>query len=122
MLSVLANIGSLMAEGLELLWSSNKQRIKKIGKMLNLIKSKKSKSNIQLSSDGENDVKDGLELDVDDEGKVIEDDDNEDDEEEEIISASGGILSNIMTFVGTVAILGAFFAGGALLLTFYEDW
>ena len=57
--------------------------------MLNLIKSKKSKSNIQLSSDGENDVKDGLELDVDDEGKVIEDDDNEDDEEEEIISASG---------------------------------
>ena len=27
-----------------------------------------------------------------------------------------------MTFVGTVAILGAFFAGGALLLTFYEDW
>ena len=57
--------------------------------MLNLIKSKKSKSNIQLSSDAENDVKDGLELDVDDEGKVIEDDDNEDDEEEEIISASG---------------------------------
>ena len=83
------SLRQLLVKGLELLWSSNKQRIKKIGKMLNLIKSKKSKSNIHLSSDAENDVKDGLELDVDDEGKVIEDDDNEDDEEEEIISASG---------------------------------
>ena len=34
----------------------------------------------------------------------------------------GGIIGNIFTFVGTVATLGVFFACGALLLTFYEDW
>ena len=34
----------------------------------------------------------------------------------------GGIIGNILTFVGTVTILGLFFACGALLLTLYEDW
>ena len=34
MLSVLANIGSLMAEGLELVWSSNKARVRRLGRLL----------------------------------------------------------------------------------------
>ena len=36
------------------------------------------------------------------------------------MSTSGGLVSNILTFVGTVATLGIFFAGGALFFTVYE--
>lgn len=34
----------------------------------------------------------------------------------------GGVIGNILTFVGTVATLGAFFGLGALLLTCFEEW
>ena len=36
--------------------------------------------------------------------------------------STGGLVSNILTFVGTVATLGIFFAGGALFFTFYEGY
>ena len=43
MLSVLANIGSLMAEGLELVWSSNKARVRRLGRLLTRRRRRKKK-------------------------------------------------------------------------------
>ena len=115
MLSVLANIGSLMAEGLEYVWTSNKQKIKKIGQFLHLVKRKSKKKKIPQTDEENN------ETEIKEE-ESEEDEDEEEDETEEEVSATDGVIGNILTFVGTVTSLGIFFAGGAFLLTFYEDW
>ena len=110
----MANIGSLMAEGLEYIWTSNKEKIKKIGQFLRLMKGKPKKKKVPQTDEenNETELKEG-------EG---EDDDDDEEEAEEELSATDGVISNILTFVGTVTSLGLFFACGALLLTFYEDW
>ena len=107
MLSVLANIGSLMAEGCEYLWSANKQRVRRLGQLLRIVQSKKKKE--AVATDEEN-------------NETEKKDEDEEEEEEDELSSSGGLIGNILTFVGTVATLGIFFALGALLLTFFEDW
>ena len=91
MLSVLANIGGLMAEGLEYVWSANKIRIKKLRKFFhNLRNKKRKKSNVPLPvTDEENNETGGEE-----ENKPSEKDNEESEEEgeeddEEEISASG---------------------------------
>jgi len=123
MLSVLANIGSLMAEGLEYVWSANKIRIKRIGKFFRRLrkrKTKKTKTKVPVTDEENNET----EVDGDKPGDNDneESEDEEDEEEDDEISSSAGILGNILTFVGTVATLGAFFALGALLLTCFEEW
>ena len=47
---------------------------------------------------------------------------SEKEEEEDDGPVSVGLEKNILSVVGTVGILGIFFAMGALLFTFYEDW
>ena len=41
---------------------------------------------------------------------------------EDDFPTSGGLQTSILTFVGTVGILGIFFGSGALLFTIWEDW
>ena len=116
MLSVLANIGSLMAEGLEYLWSSNKHRIRKLGQILRIVKTKNKKRKHSKLDNNDNEADDKNVLDEEEGGE------EEEEEEEDFSTGGAGFIGNILTFVGTVATLGIFFAGGALLLTFYEDW
>ena len=144
MLSVLANIGGLMAEGLEYIWSANKIRIKKMRKFFrNLRNKKRKKSNVHVPvTDEENNEPLGEEGDKPnnkDDEESGEEQEEEEDEEEEFTSSGipvdllfcylkndkhflGGVIGNILTFVGTVATLGAFFGLGALLLTCFEEW
>ena len=58
--------------------------------------------------------------DVDSSEKDQEEEEEENNEDDDEMSATGGLLTNILTFVGTVATLGIFFALGALFLTSYE--
>ena len=46
----------------------------------------------------------------------------EEEDENSPSSSSVGLESSILTFVGTLGILGIFFASGALLFTIWEDW
>jgi hypothetical protein len=46
----------------------------------------------------------------------------EKEETEDDLPSSGGLETSILTFVGTVGILGIFFGSGALLFTIWEDW
>ena len=115
MLTVLASVGSLMAEGLEYSWSSNKQRIKHLAQLIRNFSTRRKKVKKVPENDAE-DQEEGGEEDV--EGS--EKDQEEDNEEEDKMSLTGGLLTNILTFVGTVATLGIFFALGALFFTFYE--
>ena len=122
MLTVLASVGSLMAEGLEYSWTSNKQRLKNLAKLIrNFTKRRKKVKKVpETETDAENQEggEDGDEVDG------SEKDQEEEEEEEDEMSVTGGLLTNILTFVGTVATLGIFFALGALFFTFYEggDW
>ena len=43
-------------------------------------------------------------------------------DKEDDIQSSGGLETSILTFIGTVGILGIFFGSGALLFTIWEDW
>ena len=94
-------------------WTSNKEKIKRIGQFLHLVKGKSKKKKVPLTDEENNETE-------------VRDRESEDDEEEEEageeLSATDGVIGNILTFVGTVTSLGIFFALGALLLTFYEDW
>jgi len=49
MLSVLADVGSLMAEGLEVAWKTNKKRLVKIAQKLHIIKTKEKEDEEQLT-------------------------------------------------------------------------
>ena len=146
MLSVLANIGGLMAEGLEYIWSANKIRIKKMRKFFrNLRNKKRRKSNAPVPvpiTDEENNETEQTEKHEEENkpsNKADEESEAEEGDEDEDMSASsgildftiqdmcditflGGVFGNILTFVGTVATLGAFFGLGALLLTCFEEW
>ena len=116
MLTVLASVGSLMAEGLEYSWSSNKQRLKNLAQLIrNFAKRRKKVKKVPVAeADAENQEGGGAE----DDGS--EKDQEEEEEETDEMSVTGGLLTNILTFVGTVATLGIFFALGALFFTFYE--
>ena len=122
MLTVLASVGSLMAEGLEYSWTSNKQRIKNLAQLIRNFAKRRKKVKKVPETDAEDQEGGGGGEDVDgsekDEEEVKEEE--EDNEEEDQMSLTGGLLTNILTFVGTVATLGIFFALGALFFTFYE--
>ena len=75
MLSVLANIGSLMAEGLEYLWSSNKHRIRKLGQILRIVKTKNKKRKHSKLDNNDNEA--------DDKNVLDEEEGGEEEEEEE---------------------------------------
>ena len=92
MLSVLANIGGLMAEGLEYIWSANKIRIKKMRKFFrNLRNKKRKKSNVHVPvTDEENNEPLGEEGDKPnnkDDQESEEEQEEEEDEEEEFTSS-----------------------------------
>ena len=99
MLSVLANIGGLMAEGLEYVWSANKIRIKKMRRFIrNLRNKRRRKSNVPVPvTDEENNVTEQTEK-HDEENKPCNKADEEseaeegDEDEDEDMSASSGIL------------------------------
>ena len=122
MLTVLASVGSLMAEGLEYSWTSNKQRIKNLAQLIRNFAKRRKKVKKVPETDAEDQEGGGGGEDVDgsekDEEEVKEEE--KDNEEEDQMSLTGGLLTNILTFVGTVATLGIFFALGALFFTFYE--
>ena len=123
MLTVLASVGSLMAEGLEYSWSSNKQRIKNIAKLIRNTAKRRKKVKKVPENDAEDQQGDGGGDDVDGSEKDHEEEEEEEEEgesDEDEMSVTGGLLTNILTFVGTVATLGIFFALGALFFTFYE--
>jgi len=84
MLSVLADVGGLMAGGLEFAWEANKERVISFAHRLHLV--------------------------------------NKYEKEEEDIPSAGSLQTSILTFLGTVGILGIFFGSGALLFTIWEDW
>ena len=121
MLSVLANIGGLMAEGLEYIWSANKIRIKKMRKFFrNLRNKRRRKSNVPVPvTDEENNETEQTEKHEEDNkpsNKADEESEAEEEDEDEDMSASsgildftiqvminiflGGVFSNILTFVG----------------------
>ena len=118
-MTVLASVGSLMAEGLEYSWSTNKQRIKNLAQLIrNFAKRRKKVKKVpETEKDAEDQEGGGAGDDVEASEK---DQEEEEDEEDEEMSVTGGLLTNILTFVGTVATLGIFFALGALFFTFYE--
>ena len=101
MLSVLADVGGLMAGGLELAWESNKKRVIMVAEKLSIIKKRYISNQTLIMFYNKN---------------------CREDEEENCPSSSGGLESSILTFVGTLGILGIFFASGALLFTIWEDW
>ena len=100
MLSVLADVGGLMAGGLELAWESNKKRVIMVAEKLHIVKQRYSNRVSYLSL-----------------RKCFRED-----EEENCPSSGGGLESSILTFVGTLGILVIFFGSGALLFTIWEDW
>ena len=129
MLTVLANVGSLMAEGLEYSWTSNKERLSRLAGLVTSFARSRRKlpqtdpEDNEQTPEGEDDAEAG----------------GEDEKADDDLSATGllemslthpwfmtittgGLVSNILTFVGTVATLGIFFAGGALFFTFYEGY
>ena len=124
MLTVLASVGSLMAEGLEYSWTSNKQRIKNLAQLIRNFAKRRKKVKKVPETDAEDQEGGGGGEDVDGSEKDEEEmkEEEEDNEEEDQMSLTGGLLTNILTFAGTVATLGIFFALGALFFTFYEDW
>ena len=96
MLSVLANIGGLMAEGLEYIWSANKMRIKKMRKFFRNIRNKKrKKTNVPVPvTDEENNEplgEEGVKSNNKDDEESEEEQEEEDEEEEEL--SSSGILA-----------------------------
>ena len=103
MLSVLASIGGLMAEGLEYAWSANKTRIKKIRKFFrNLRNKKRKKSKVPVPvTDEENNETHGEEEEdkqnkKDDEDNDEDEDEEEDKEKDDDLSASSGNLDFII--------------------------
>ena len=82
MLSVLANIGSLMAEGLELVWSSNKARVRRLGRLLTRRRRKKKIPEEERTEDAADTEKSAEELADDAESA-------EEEEEEDEIATSG---------------------------------
>ena len=85
MLSVLANIGSLMAEGLELVWSSNKARVRRLGRLLTRRRRRKKIPEQEKTEDAADTEKSAEELADDAESA-------EEEEEEDEIATSGGEL------------------------------
>ena len=88
MLSVLANIGSLMAEGLELVWSSNKARVRRLGRLLTRRRRRRRKRKIpeeERTEDAADTEKSAEELEEDAESAEEE----EEEEEEDEIASSG---------------------------------
>ena len=84
MLSVLANIGSLMAEGLELVWSSNKARVRRLGRLLTRRRRRKRKiPEEERTEDAADTEKSAEELAEDAESA------EEEEEEEDEIATSG---------------------------------
>ena len=118
MLTVLASVGSLMAEGLEYSWSSNKQRIKNLAQLIRNFAKRRKK--VKKVPETEKDAEDQEGGGAGDDVEGSEKDQEEEEDEDEEMSVTGGLLTNILTFVGTVATLGIFFALGALFFTFYE--
>ena len=107
MLSVLADVGGLMAEGIEYAWMVNKDRIKFIAEKLKISKQRHCHSSdiLHLShcqlntfSDPEEEGEGGVALE----------------------GSSASVQGNIITMVGVVGVLGSFFALGALLFTLWE--
>ena len=82
MLSVLANIGSLMAEGLELVWSSNKARVRRLGRLLTRRRKKRKIPEEERTEDAADTEKSAEELADDAESA-------EEEEEEDEIATSG---------------------------------
>ena len=83
MLSVLANIGSLMAEGLELVWSSNKARVRRLGRLLTRRRRKRKIPEEEKTEDAADTEKSAEELADDAESA------EEEEEEEDEIATSG---------------------------------
>ena len=83
MLSVLANIGSLMAEGLELVWSSNKARVRRLGRLLTRRRKRRKIPEEERTEDAADTEKSAEELADDTESA------EEEEEEEDEIATSG---------------------------------
>ena len=83
MLSVLANIGSLMAEGLELVWSSNKARVRRLGRLLTRRRRRRKIPEEEKTEDAADTEKSAEELADDAESA------EEEEEEEDEIATSG---------------------------------
>ena len=84
MLSVLANIGSLMAEGLELVWSSNKARVRRLGRLLTRRRRRKRKIPEEERTEDAADTEKSAEELADDAESA-----EEEEEEEDEIATSG---------------------------------
>ena len=84
MLSVLANIGSLMAEGLELVWSSNKARVRRLGRLLTRRRRKRKKIPEEERTEDAADTEKSAEELADDAESA-----EEEEEEEDEIATSG---------------------------------
>ena len=79
MLSVLANIGSLMAEGLELVWSSNKARVRRLGRLLTRRRRRKRKIPEEERTEDAADTEKSAE-ELADDAESAEEEEEEDDE------------------------------------------
>ena len=82
MLSVLANIGSLMAEGLELVWSSNKARVRRLGRLLTRRRRRKRKIPEEEKTEDAADTEKSAE-------ELADDAESAEEEEEDEIATSG---------------------------------
>ena len=104
MLSVLADVGGIMAGGFEKLWNSNRERITMLAEKMHIINSR-----LILSHYLSNLVHPTIFSDCNNENSIAS-------------GATGGLESGILTIIGTLGTLGVFFASGALLFTIWEDW
>ena len=130
MLTVLANVGSLMAEGLEYSWTSNKERLSRLAGLVTSFTRSRRKLPQTDPEDNEQ-TAEGEDAEAGEEDEKADDDLSATGLLEMMLTqthpwfmtiSTGGLVSNILTFVGTVATLGIFFAGGALFFTFYEGY